>query len=81
MYLSHIPAGTSVRNMIHFAQMYNSRNCTKYDYGSAEKNVEHYGTPNPPAYNLKSIKNTPVTLFWAGNDWIADPQVKFSEVL
>lgn len=75
MYISHTPAGTSVQNMLHFVQMYKSKNCTKYDYGSATENMKHYGVPSPPSYNLTAVENTPVSLFYAENDWLADPKV------
>ena len=55
--------------------MYKAKDCSRFDYGSAEANTKHYGTPIPPAYNLTSFTNTPVFLFWAQNDWLADPKV------
>ncbi|XP_067946055.1 gastric triacylglycerol lipase-like [Watersipora subatra] len=74
VYLGHAPAGTSVRNMMHFVQMYDSKVCSRYDYGSPAKNVLHYGTPVPPAYNLSAITHTPVSLYYGGHDWLADPK-------
>ena len=61
--------------MVHFLQMYNAKDCAKYDYGSTADNMKHYGTPTPPAYNITSITNTPVSLFWGQNDTVADPEV------
>ncbi|KAF6036935.1 hypothetical protein EB796_004754 [Bugula neritina] len=28
----------------------------------------------PPSYNISNIRNAPVSIFWAENDWLADPQ-------
>ncbi|KAL9984423.1 hypothetical protein ACROYT_G006711 [Oculina patagonica] len=72
VYIAHTPAGTSVKNMAHFAQLYKSKNFQMYDYGSPEKNKEHYGNTTAPKYNASAIK-VPVALYWGGNDWLADP--------
>lgn len=73
VYIHHTPAGTSVQNMIHFAQMVNSKKCSRFDYGTSEANRKHYGQPTPPAYDISPI-NTPVSLMWGQNDWLADPK-------
>lgn len=72
VYYTHTPAGTSVRNMVHFAQMYISKKFQMYDYGSSEENKKHYGQPTPPRYNASDM-TVPVALYWAQNDWLADP--------
>jgi len=43
VYVSHTPAGTSVKNIVHFAQLHNAKKFQMYDYGDAEKNKQHYG--------------------------------------
>ncbi|KAK3701539.1 hypothetical protein QZH41_020526, partial [Actinostola sp. cb2023] len=43
VYISHTPAGTSVKNLVHFAQLRLARKFQMYDYGSEEKNKLHYG--------------------------------------
>lgn len=73
VYDTHNPAGTSTKNMIHFTQMVISGKFQKYDFGSAEENMAHYNQTDPPMYDLGSVK-TPVALYWATNDWIADPK-------
>jgi len=70
--VSHTPAGTSVRNMIHFAQEYNHAYYAKYDYG-ALSNLNHYGQLTPPLYDPKTT-TAPVVFFSGVNDWLADPQ-------
>ncbi|CAF0842296.1 unnamed protein product [Adineta ricciae] len=72
VYLSHEPDGTSVKNMIHFAQGVQSNIFRAYDYGSPQKNVLHYNQTTPPEYNL-SGSHIPTAIFWSGKDWLADP--------
>jgi len=72
IYIAHTPAGTSVKNMAHFTQMYKSKKFQMFDYGTPEKNKQHYGTDTPPKYNASAIE-VPVALYWGGNDWLADP--------
>lgn len=71
VFVSHSPAGTSVKNMVHFAQLVDEKRFQKYDYGSS-KNLAVYGQEIPPAYNVSGVK-VPVGLFWSLNDWFADP--------
>ncbi|PFX17933.1 lysosomal acid lipase/cholesteryl ester hydrolase-like [Stylophora pistillata] len=72
VYVSHTPAGTSVKNLVHFNQLYKSSKFQMYDYGSPEKNKEHYGTATVPQYNASAI-TVPIALYYGGNDWLADP--------
>ncbi|KAK0415632.1 hypothetical protein QR680_012036 [Steinernema hermaphroditum] len=71
VYMTHTPAGTSTNNVIHWGQMVRSGKMQYYDFGCAEENEKHYGTPNPPVYNLSTI-TTPVYLYWSDADWLAD---------
>ncbi|KAL3198754.1 hypothetical protein MRX96_053763, partial [Rhipicephalus microplus] len=71
VFISHTPAGTSVKNMIHFAQLVREKRFQKFDYGSS-KNMAIYGQRTPPVYNVSGVK-LPVGLFWSLNDWFADP--------
>jgi lysosomal acid lipase/cholesteryl ester hydrolase len=72
VYTTHTPAGTSVKNLAHFAQMVISGKHQMYDYGSAEANYKHYHQRSAPVYNVSEV-NVPVALYWANNDWLADP--------
>lgn len=74
VYINHAPAGTSVQDIVHFAQMYDTKTCSRFDYGSALSNLFHYGQLKPPMYDIRSV-STPVSLFSAGKDWLADPEV------
>ena len=73
VYYSHTPAGTSVQNMLHFAQLIrNEGTFSKYDYGFL-KNFYKYGSSSPPAYQLKNVK-VPVVLISGSKDTLADPK-------
>jgi len=71
IYLSHLPAGTSVKDVIHFAQMVKSGKFQMYDYGETD-NTKNYGQAFPPQYNVSSVE-VPVALYYGGKDWLADP--------
>lgn len=73
VYLTHCPAGTSTRNMAHFAQNYRTKKCCMYDFGSAKENELHYGQPFPPQYNVTNM-DVPVVLYSGSKDSLADPQ-------
>ncbi|CAF1055044.1 unnamed protein product [Rotaria sordida] len=72
VYASHVPDGTSVKNMIHFAQGVQTNAFQAYDYGSPEKNQLHYNQTTPPQYSIRSMK-VPTAIFSGGEDWLADP--------
>ncbi|XP_056153129.1 gastric triacylglycerol lipase [Lampris incognitus] len=73
VYTTHCPAGTSVQNMIHWAQAVHSGKLMAYDYGSAAGNMAHYNQSTPPLYNVKDMK-VPTALFSGGQDTLADPK-------
>ncbi|WP_395239503.1 hypothetical protein, partial [Salmonella sp. s54412] len=73
VYLAHTPAGTSVKDVAHFAQMYKSKTFQMYDYGWRYKNQKHYGMNTPPRYDVSKIK-VPIALFSADQDWLATPK-------
>ncbi|CAH9123218.1 unnamed protein product, partial [Cuscuta epithymum] len=43
---------TSIRNLKHLSQNVRHGTLEKYDYGTTEANMEHYGAKNPPLYDL-----------------------------
>ncbi|CAF4829129.1 unnamed protein product [Rotaria magnacalcarata] len=71
VYLSHEPDGTSVKNMIHYAQGVQTNIFRAYDYGSPQKNQLHYNQTTPPEYNILAVK-IPTAIFWSSDDWLAD---------
>lgn len=65
--LGHFPAGTSRKNIMHFAQVGNSDRFARYDYGAYNKDI--YGTRTPPNYDLTKVTCN-VTMFVSKNDAI-----------
>ncbi|KAK9965441.1 hypothetical protein ABG768_004533 [Culter alburnus] len=72
VYTTHCPAGTSVQNMVHWAQAVKSSKLMAYDYGKAG-NMAHYNQSTPPLYNVKDM-TVPTALWSGGQDTLADPQ-------
>lgn len=71
IYLDHIPSGSSTRPFVHYAQLsLLNREFKKYDFGNADKNIEHYGVPVPPNHDLTNVK-VPTALFLADADDLA----------
>ncbi len=68
--LQHFPSGTSVMNLKHWRQMVNQGRYAKFDYGTAG-NLQHYGQPGSPDYNLTNI-NVPVHMFFGLHDSLVD---------
>lgn len=72
VYTTHCPAGTSVQNMVHWAQAVKSSKLMAYDYGKAG-NMAHYNQSTPPMYNVRDM-TVPTALWSGGQDTLADPQ-------
>lgn len=65
-----MPAGSSVKQLMHFAQEILSGHFRKYDYGIVG-NLIKYGKLTPPDYALENV-TAPVALFYSQNDWFAN---------
>ena len=72
VYVSETPAGTSTRNLQHWQQGILVDAFQKYDFGSADENIAHYGQAEPPLYDLGKL-SIPTALFAGGHDYLADP--------
>eukprot|EP00475_Leptophrys_vorax_P034610 TRINITY_DN5610_c0_g1_i5.p1 TRINITY_DN5610_c0_g1~~TRINITY_DN5610_c0_g1_i5.p1 ORF type:complete len:193 (-),score=55.91 TRINITY_DN5610_c0_g1_i5:72-650(-) len=70
--LYNFPAGTSVKNMGHWAQMMRSGKFARFDYGSSGNSLR-YGQTTPPEYDLSKLVTTPIATFTGGYDPLADP--------
>lgn len=70
--LSHFPAGTSGRNMVHYGQMYKAKKFQRYDY--EKNNDKKYGRPTPPEFDLGTISNKFVCLMHSDNDYLSSPE-------
>ncbi|KAF2887861.1 hypothetical protein ILUMI_18312, partial [Ignelater luminosus] len=60
------PAGSSIRQGQHFAQLITTDKFQKYDYGKV-KNLEIYGQPTPPQYNISKM-TAPVAIYVGDRD-------------
>uniref|UniRef100_A0A6P7GTJ9 Lipase n=1 Tax=Diabrotica virgifera virgifera TaxID=50390 RepID=A0A6P7GTJ9_DIAVI len=69
---AHDPAGSSVKNFIHYAQEIKDHgNFQYFDYG-AKQNMIIYGNATPPSYPIKNIQ-VPIYLVYAPNDMMTSP--------
>ncbi|XP_042495386.1 triacylglycerol lipase 2-like isoform X3 [Macadamia integrifolia] len=67
------PQATSTKTMVHLTQNVRDGTFSKFNYGSQEMNIEHYGQEKPPIYNLSNIpRNLPLFLGYGGQDNLAD---------
>ncbi|XP_025087222.1 gastric triacylglycerol lipase-like isoform X2 [Pomacea canaliculata] len=72
VYVAHNPGGTSVQNILHFAQGVNIDAFQKFDFGSAAENTMHYNQSTPPTYQLEDL-TVPTVTYTGGRDSLADP--------
>ncbi|XP_008436309.1 gastric triacylglycerol lipase isoform X2 [Poecilia reticulata] len=72
VYTTHCPAGTSVQNMIHWAQAVHGGKLMAFDFGP-EGNMRHYNQSTPPEFRVQNMK-VPTALFSGGHDTLADPK-------
>lgn len=78
VFFSHYPAGTSVKDMVHWAQNIRSvhgddNGFCRFDYG-AEENIKRYGSEIPPSYDLADFPtNLGLTIYSGTDDKIANP--------
>jgi len=68
--MGHYPAGSSVQNLLHYAQAVDHDEFQMYDYGT-KGNEEHYGRKTPPLYFLSSL-NVSTLIYYGGVDKLAD---------
>ena len=72
VYMYGIPAGTSIKNIRHLRQAVARGFYGEYDYGWT-KNMDMYGQPSPPAFDLNKITSPNIALFCGKNDKLASP--------
>lgn len=70
VYLSNWPAGTSLKNIIHFGQLILSGRCQKFNYGR-KGNQKHYHQDSPPVYDVSKMI-TPTAFFYGGQDSLSN---------
>ncbi|XP_020928913.1 lipase member N [Sus scrofa] len=73
VYMSHAPTGSSVQNILHIKQLYQSDEFRAYDWGSEAENMRHYNQSRPPLYDLTAME-VPTAIWAGGNDVLVTPQ-------
>ncbi|CAK9833104.1 Gastric triacylglycerol lipase [Anthophora retusa] len=69
--ISHIPAGASWKQLIHYGQGYIHPDLFRqFDYDNSKKNDQFYNSPEPPGYELNKV-TAPVALFSSENDLLS----------
>ncbi|KAL0450788.1 UNVERIFIED_CONTAM: Triacylglycerol lipase 2 [Sesamum latifolium] len=72
-FVKHNPQPTSTKNLVHFSQAVRSGVVSKFDYGNAYANTEHYGVPIPPVHDLSKIRHDfPLYVGYGGQDALSD---------
>ncbi len=71
--INHAPAGSSIKNVIHYGQLVNSAEFSMYDFGS-EDNMQIYGQPEPPSWEVEKV-TAPVATYFGANDWLNAEEV------
>ncbi|KAH1051606.1 hypothetical protein GLYMA_08G167700v4 [Glycine max] len=80
VFLDHEPPPTATKNLVHLSQMIRTGTIAQYDYGNQEQNMQHYGQPLPPLYDMTGILNEfPLFISYGGQDTLSD--VKDVQVL
>ncbi|KAM5322553.1 lipase member J [Glossophaga mutica] len=73
IYMSQNPAGTSVQNILHWTQLFNSSYLKAFDWGSPVLNLVHFNQTTAPLYNVTDMNVSTAT--WNGDsDLLADPE-------
>ncbi|XP_055901806.1 lipase 3-like [Eupeodes corollae] len=63
------PAGSSINQITHFLQEYNSGYFRQFDYGKLRNSLT-YGSSQPPEYPLEDI-DVPIFLYYSDNDYLS----------
>ncbi|KAG0587758.1 hypothetical protein KC19_2G189200 [Ceratodon purpureus] len=66
---------TSYKNLLQWQQGIRTNNFAYYDYGSSARNMQAYGRPTPPVYNVGRIpRRMPILIIAGGRDWYSPSQ-------
>nr|XP_025706749.1 lipase member K isoform X2 [Callorhinus ursinus] len=71
VYLAQSFAGTSVQNMLHWAQAANSGLFQAFDWGNPDQNMMHFHQLTPPVYDVTKME-VPTAVWSGGHDRVAD---------
>mmetsp|Transcript_30057 Transcript_30057/g.22317 ORF Transcript_30057/g.22317 Transcript_30057/m.22317 type:complete len:115 (+) Transcript_30057:851-1195(+) len=71
--MGHYPSGTSLKSMVHYAQIMNAARFQRYDYGSM-LNKYIYHRDKAPLIDVQKIHSVPIAMFVGQYDLLADPE-------
>lgn len=72
VYFQFLPSTASNWEIVHWAQLIESKRFARFDYGSEAANRAAYGQPSPPDFPLENIpSNAIIGLFRARNDYLS----------
>lgn len=75
VYFHFWPMPSSVFQLVHFGQLYQTGKFVKFDFGSTSLNRLHYGTETPPEYNFEKIPEDMHIIIMNGNtDYLVTPE-------
>ncbi|XP_015115491.1 lipase 3 [Diachasma alloeum] len=66
--MSYYPAGTSAKVIFHYSQQTLSGKFRKYDYLTSDLNLQHYGQPTAPDYDVSAIDVPGMAIFRGPGD-------------
>lgn len=72
-YLRFTPSGTSMKNFVHWCQLYVSKRFRRRNMGAAGNRLK-YGTDEPPDYPVSRIRSNSIVFFSAETDFLGDPE-------
>lgn len=72
---AHFPAGTSVKDMVHWEQGVSSEKFARYDYGK-DGNLAHYDNKNAPSYDLSQHSIPTALLTGTHDDLVAEEDLE-----
>uniref|UniRef100_A0A8D8MA98 Lipase 3 n=3 Tax=Culex pipiens complex TaxID=518105 RepID=A0A8D8MA98_CULPI len=67
IFLGHFPAGSGIKQFLHYAQYIREGIFRQFDYGDDRLNRAAYGSATAPRYNLTRV-STPVWTYYGLND-------------
>ena len=71
VYFKHYPCGTSLKCLMHFAQIIKAKKFLHFDYKD-DANYVIYHQKNPPEYDLSVIRDLPIMLITGEKDKLAN---------
>ncbi|XP_042317075.1 lipase member M-like isoform X2 [Sceloporus undulatus] len=73
VYVSHLPAGASAQNILHWSQVFHCRLFKGFDWGDEHKNKEKHNQFIPPVYKVEDM-TVPTAVWSGGKDLLSDPK-------